>query len=79
MTPLKKARSARNWTLADVSSRLAAIGESADTGNLSRIERGTQRASAVLAENLVRVFGNDLTEIHVLYPERYAGSADAAA
>lgn len=72
MTPLKKARKAKGWRLADVVDRLAAIGEETDTSNLSRLERGMQRASPQLAEKLVRVFGKrSITEIHVLYPERF--------
>lgn len=79
MTPLKRARTERRWTLADVSARLAAIGDAVDTGNLSRIERGTQRASTALAESLCRVFDNEITEIHILYPERFEDSGEAAA
>lgn len=72
MTPLKKARIARGWTLTEVSDRLAAVGaDRTDTGNLSRIERCEQRASATLAENLCRVFEGDISELHILYPERY--------
>lgn len=76
MTPLRKARKAKGWSLDEVVKRLAAIGELADTGNLSRIERGVQRASPRLAENLCRVFGTrKLNELHILYPERYADKA----
>lgn len=72
MTPLKKARLTKGWKLADVVARLAAVGEITHTGNLSRLERGVQRASPQLAESLVKVFGKkSLTEIHVLYPERF--------
>lgn len=78
MTPLKRARTARKWTLADVSARLAQLGDPIDSGNLSRIERGIQRASATLAENLAQVFEGDLTEIHILYPERFTGAPEAA-
>lgn len=81
MSPLKRARQSRSWTLADVSTRLAALGDRVDSGNLSRIERGAQRASAALAEKLVLVFEGDLTEIHILYPERFTstGTDEAAA
>ncbi len=78
MTPLKKARKAKGWSLTELSARLAAIGESVDTGNLSRIERGIQRPSALMAENICRVIGRkSLTEIHVLYPERFTESVAA--
>lgn len=72
MTPLKKARLAKGWVLEDVVSRLRRIGGSADVGNLSRIERGLQKASVEMAASLVRVFGKrSLSEMQVLYPERY--------
>lgn len=86
MTPLKQARILRRWTLADVSARLAQLGDQVDTGNLSRIERGAQRASTSLAESLCKVFNNEtqegveaLTEMHILYPERFPASNEAAA
>jgi len=81
MSPLKRARLSRNWTLVDVTVRLAALGDRVDSGNLSRVERGTQRASIGLAEKLVQVYEGDLTEIHILYPERFtsAGTDEAAA
>ena len=78
MSPLKKARIEKGWRLADVTARLASLGDSTDTGNLSRVERGKQRASAQLAENLCKVFEGRLTEIHVLYPERFESESSAA-
>lgn len=76
MTPLKRARIAKGWSLEDVVRRLVELGEPFDTGNLSRVERNKQRASLKLAESLVKVFGKrTLTEIHVLYPERFQQSA----
>lgn len=72
MTPLRKARLSRGWTLVEVADQLASIGaDRTDTGNLSRIERGEQRASTLLAENLSKVFNGEITEMHILYPERY--------
>ena len=79
MTPLKRARLAKKWTLADVSARLAHLGDAVDSGNLSRVERGVQRASTSLAENLSRVFDGEITEIHILYPERFTDSGEQAA
>lgn len=78
MTPLKRARTAKKWTLADVAARLALLGDSIDSGNLSRVERGVQRASTTLAENLSRVFDGEVTEIHILYPERFKAASEAA-
>ncbi|MNF02254.1 hypothetical protein D3C80_2013760 [compost metagenome] len=71
MTPLKKARTSRGWRLTDVVARLKELGEDTDTGNLSRVERGVQRPSATLAEQLCKVFEGALTELHILYPERF--------
>ncbi|MDH0639070.1 helix-turn-helix transcriptional regulator [Pseudomonas sp. GD03860] len=79
MSPLKRARLSRKWTLADVTARVAALGDRLDSGNLSRVERGEQKASTALAEKLVQVFDGELTEIHILYPERFAGADEAAA
>jgi predicted transcriptional regulator len=78
MTPLKKARKENGWRLSDLVSRLKSVGEETDTGNLSRIERGLQRASPQMAESLCNVFGKEkLTEMHVLYPLRFAEHAAA--
>ncbi|MGF6153994.1 helix-turn-helix domain-containing protein [Pseudomonas fluorescens] len=78
MTPLKKARKDKGWRLSDLVARLKDVGEETDTGNLSRIERGLQRASPQMAESICKVFGKKtLTEIHVLYPDRFAVNAAA--
>ncbi len=71
MTPLKKARKARQWRLADLASQLHAVGCEIDTGNLSRIENGKQQASTALAERLSQVFDGELDELQILYPERF--------
>jgi|GEM_PF-341938 len=72
MTPLRKARKERRWRLADVVSRLKVLGYEIDTGNISRIENGKQQASTALAEKFCQVFDGELTELHILYPERFA-------
>ncbi|MDG9784662.1 helix-turn-helix domain-containing protein [Metapseudomonas otitidis] len=78
MTPLKKARTDRKWRLADVCERLRGLGENIDTGNLSRIERCEQRASPATAEKLAQVFDGELSELHILYPERYTAAEQGA-
>lgn len=78
MTPLKKIRIKNGLTLSDVVVLLAGKGESIDTGNLSRIERGIQRPSPKLAESLVSVFDGGINEMHVIYPERYASHSSLA-
>lgn len=70
-SPLKQTRLRRNGTLADVA---RAVGT--NNGNLSRIENGKQKASPKLAEKLAHYFGHEITEIQILYPERYS-PADA--
>ena len=65
-TPLKAMRKARNQTLEAVA---AAVGT--DAGNLSRIENSKQKASPELAEKLAKHFGYAITEIQILYPERF--------
>lgn len=70
-SPLKQTRIKRGQTLADVST---AVGT--NTGNLSRIENGMQKARPNLAEKLARHFGYEITEIQIIYPERF--QADTA-
>ena len=65
--PIKTIRIKRGQTLAEVA---RAVGT--DAGNMSRIENGKQRASADLAEKLAKHFGYEITEIQILYPERFA-------
>lgn len=70
MTPLRKVRQAREESIHQVAD---AVGT--NTGNLSRIETGKQKASPALAEKLARHFGYAITEIQILYPERFSAPA----
>lgn len=65
-TVLRRLRVSTKKTLKEV-----ADGVGTDPGNLSRIERGAQTASPMLAEKIVKFFGPPLTEEQVLYPERF--------
>jgi len=56
-----------------------AIATQLDVGNLSRIERGIQVPSLETAEKLARFFKGKITEMQILYPQRYMKSADTAA
>lgn len=67
-TPLRKIRRARRLTLTDV-----ARSNGMDAGNLSRIERGAQAASPEVAEKLSKYFDGEVTELEIIYPERYSG------
>lgn len=75
MSPLRKARKQRGWRLQHVVERVRELGGRTDNGNLSRIERCRQTASPALAETLCLVFGGELTELQILYPERFMDRA----
>lgn len=66
MTPLKAIRRKRNLTLVEVATAVET-----DSGNLSRIENAKQTASPDLAERLSKYFGCAITEVQILYPERF--------
>lgn len=66
-SPLKTARLKRELTL-----QLVADAVGIDTGNLSRIERGTQVPSKDLAEKLSKFFDGEVDEIQIIYPERFS-------
>jgi transcriptional regulator with XRE-family HTH domain len=65
-TPLRKAREQRGLTLQEVAKEV-----DTDQGNLSRIERGEQTPSKELAAALSAFFGHEVSEMQILYPERY--------
>lgn len=68
-TPLRLARERREMTIAQVSSATGL-----DPSNLSRIERGYQTPSKNVAEKLAQFFCHEVTEIQILYPERYTSN-----
>ena len=72
VTPLQKARHAKKLSLEQVAE---AIGT--DTGNLSRIERGLQVPSKELTEKLAKYFGGEITELQIIYPERFASGEES--
>lgn len=73
-TPLRKMRVEKKLTISEV-----AIATQLDVGNLSRIERGMQVPSLETAEKLSRFFKGKITEMQILYPQRYMKSAGTAA
>jgi transcriptional regulator with XRE-family HTH domain len=73
-TPLRKMRVEKKLTIAEV-----AIATQLDVGNLSRIERGIQVPSLETAEKLSRFFKGKITEMQILYPQRYMKPAGNAA
>lgn len=72
-TPLRKIRLERGLSLEIVA---RAIG--LDTGNLSRVERAEQGISLEKAELLVGFFDGEITELEILYPQRYMQGAQVA-
>ncbi|ORM72398.1 transcriptional regulator [Pantoea wallisii] len=73
-TPLRKMRVEKKLTISEV-----AIATKLDVGNLSRIERGIQVPSLETAEKLSQFFKGKITEMQILYPQRYMKAADTAA
>lgn len=71
-TPLRAARLARKKTLQEV-----AVAVSSDTGNLSRIERGEQVPSKELTDALVAYFEGEVTEMQIMWPERFVSDSSA--
>lgn len=69
-TPLRRARERCGLTIQQLASSVGI-----DPGNLSRIERGIQVPGRDLAQRLSRHFDGALTEMEIIYPERYADAA----
>ena len=69
-TPLRLARERRGLTLRQVASSL-----NMDPANLSRVERGENGVSKETAEALAKFFGHDVTEMQIIFPERYLPTA----
>ncbi|MFU8927777.1 helix-turn-helix domain-containing protein [Acinetobacter puyangensis] len=71
MTPLRRIREFKKYSLAEVADAM-----SCDRGNLSRIETGKQRPSLELAANLADFFKQEISELEILYPERFMDKED---
>jgi transcriptional regulator with XRE-family HTH domain len=65
-TPLRTIRKSKGLSISLVASQVGL-----DVGNLSRIERGLQTPSTKTAEQLALLFFPDLSEIQILYPQRF--------
>ncbi|KFC07029.1 phage DNA-binding protein [Trabulsiella guamensis ATCC 49490] len=75
-SPLRVLRKSQHLTLSHVA-KMVGI----DQSNLSRIERGQQKATPDVAERLVSLFPGQINELQILYPQRYmnqAGASDSA-
>lgn len=72
-SPLRQIRERKGQTLVEVGRAV-----SVDPGNLSRIENCKQQASAELAERLVLHFNREITEIEILYPDRFAAAGEVS-
>lgn len=66
-TPLRKLRKAQGKTLSQVAEAL-----NIDPATLSRIERNEHSVSAVVAERICQLFDGEISELEVLYPERFS-------
>lgn len=64
--PLRTLRKAQGYTLSQVATAV-----DIDPANLSRIERGQQIASLEVAERLVEFYSGRISEMQILYPQRY--------
>jgi transcriptional regulator with XRE-family HTH domain len=65
-TPLGKLRRAIGLTTVELG---AMVGM--DNGWISKLENGLNRPSPLAAEKICAVFRGELTEMHLIYPERY--------
>jgi len=65
-SPLRQIRERKGQTIVEVGRAV-----SLDPGNLSRIENCKQKASTELAEKLAKHFDNEITEMEILYPDRF--------
>jgi transcriptional regulator with XRE-family HTH domain len=65
-SPLRLIRERKGQTIVEVSRAVQT-----DPGNLSRIENAKQNASPELTEKLVKHFDGEITEVEILYPQRY--------
>ena len=74
-TPLRKACDKRGITFKDLAKEVGT-----DVGNISRIQRGKQIPNSDLAAKICAQFPDgEITELHLIYPERYmAPESDAA-
>lgn len=71
-TPLQIAREKRQITQPALAEALG-IHQS----YYSRVERGQKRCTPVLAQKISSYFGHSVSEMEILYPERYARPEDA--
>lgn len=66
VTPLRQEREKRGLTRTAVALEL-----NIDNSHYSRIEKGQAAPSKKMAEEIARYFGHAVTEMQVMYPERY--------
>ena len=69
-SPLKKIREKRNLKIVEVAEKVGVT-----PSNLGRIERGAQIPNRVLAEKLAVFFDGEISEMEILYPERFSAAS----
>ena len=67
-TPLRAARQRRRLSLDAAGEMVGTCG-----ANLSRIERGMARPSKRLIAGLMRLYEGEVSEMEIMFPERYIG------
>ena len=72
-TPLSIAREARSITSAEVARSIGC-----DKSHYGRVEKGEVKPSPELAAKIAAFFGHVVTEMQILYPERYVTQNEAA-
>lgn len=73
-SPLRLIRERKGQTIVEVGRAV-----SIDPGNLSRVENCKQKASTELAEKLARHFDHEISEMEILYPDRFMSPGASAA
>lgn len=68
-SPLRQVRERKGQTIVEVGRAV-----SIDPGNLSRIENCKQKASTDLAAKLAHHFAGEISEMEILYPDRFMES-----
>lgn len=70
-TPLQRVRQKRKLTQREVATK-----NEIDPGHYNRMEKGTEKITPANAEKLSLYFGGAVTELELLYPDRFSRRSD---